>query len=234
MRYCFVTVHNYSNSLLLIAPKALDLYCCSLMLLLLLLFFFSGYQLHVGQSQGLRHFISSYWTVQNAECGPLFSGLESNGTIVFSPSFAWWKQWSAAVCSLHFVRTVLATKLSGSNFGPQWLSPLHCHGRWESIVFSCSFQTGNLISCRLYFNYSAFFPPKRKESQMKLWKSWSKQRFNALWFNLSSVPVVPGRLSLPLRTHNQFQHWRTPINSAVWPVTYARAQPTCSTEIIRH
>ena len=132
---------------------------------MLLLLFFSGYQLHVGHSQGLRPFISSYWTVQNADCRPLFSGLKSNGTIVFSPSFGWWKQWSAAVCSLHFVRTVLATKPSGSNFGPQWLSPLHCHVRYESIVFSCSFQTGtlllNLISCRLHFNYSAFFPPKR-------------------------------------------------------------------------
>ena len=130
--------------------------------MLLLLLFFSGYQLHVGHSQGLRPFIS---TVQNADCRPLFSVLESNGTIVFSPSFAWWKQWSAAVSSLHFIRTVLATNLSGSIFCPQWLSPLHCHGGCESILFSCSFQTGtlllNLISCRLHFNYSAFFPPKR-------------------------------------------------------------------------
>ena len=71
---------------------------------------------------------------------------------------------------------------------------------------------------------SDFLPPTlqlfclfsaQKESQMKLWKRWSKQRFNALWFNLSSVPVVSGRLSLPLRTHDQFQHWTTPTNSAV-------------------
>ena len=195
---------------------------------MLLLFFFSGHRLHVGHSQGLGPFISSYWTVQNADCRPLFSGLESNGTIAFSPSFAWWKQWSAAVCSLHFVLTVLATKPFGSNFGPQWLFPLHCHVRCESIVFSSSFQTGklllNLISCRLHFNYSAFFSAQ-KESQMKLWKRCSKQRLNALWFNLSSVPVVSGRLSLPLRTHDQFQYWRTPTNSAVWPVPYACAQP---------
>ena len=185
--------------------------------MLLLLLFFSGYQLHVGHSQGLRPFISTYWTVQNADCRPLFSVLESNGTIVVSPSFAWSKQWSAAVCSLHFVRTVLATKLSGSNFGPQWLSPFHCHGRCESIVFSCSFQTGTL---QLFCLFSA-----KKGSQMKLWKRWSKQQFNALWFNLSSVPVVSGRLSLPLWTHEQFQHWTTPTNSAVWPVPYACAQP---------
>ena len=50
-------------------------------------------------------------------------------------------------------------------------------------------------------------PSAQKESQMKLWKRWSKQWFNSLWFNLSSVPVVSGRLSLPLRTHDQFQHW---------------------------
>ena len=67
--------------------------------------------------------------------------------------------------------------------------------------------------------------PAQKESQMKLWKRWSKQQLNALWFNLSSVPVVSGRLSLPLRTHDQFQHWRTPSNSAVWLVPYACAQP---------
>ena len=64
----------------------------------------------------------------------------------------------SVVCIL-YERTVLATKPSGSYFGPQWLSPLHCHGRCESIVFSSSFQTGklllNLISCRLHFNYSA-------------------------------------------------------------------------------
>ena len=65
----------------------------------------------------------------------------------------------------------------------------------------------------------------QEESQMKLWKRWSKQRLNALWFNISSVPVVSGRLSLPLRTHDQFRHWTTPTNSAVWPVPYACAQP---------
>ena len=101
--------------------------------------------------------------MQNADCRPLFSGLESNGTILFSPSFAWWRQWSAAVCGLHFVRTVLATKIPRSNFGPHWLSPLHCHGRCESIVFSCSFQTGillNLLSAVHISTMLPFFRPK--------------------------------------------------------------------------
>ena len=191
--------------------------------MLLLLLFFSGYQLHVGHSQGLRPFIS---TVQNADCRPLFSVLESNGTIVFSPSFAWWKQWSAAVSSLHFIRTVLATNLSGSIFCPQWLSPLHCHGGCESILFSCSFQTGtlllNLISCRLHFNYSAFFPPKR--SRRWIFGKGEVNNGSTLIQRFLSV-LVSGRLSLPLRTHDQFQHWTPRLNSAVWPVPYACAKP---------
>ena len=39
------------------------------------------------------------------DCRPLFSWLENNGTIVVMFSFAWWKQWPAAVCSPHFVLT---------------------------------------------------------------------------------------------------------------------------------
>ena len=76
-----------------------------------------------------------------------------------------------------------------------------------------------------HFNYNMlpFFRPKgvADETLGKV----KQGRLNALWFNLSSVPVVSGRLSLPLRTHDQFQHWRTPTNSAVWPVPYACAQP---------
>ena len=35
------------------------------------------------------------------------SELENNGTFVVMFSFAWWKQWSAVVCILHFVLTVI-------------------------------------------------------------------------------------------------------------------------------
>ena len=37
--------------------------------------------------------VSIIWTVSNADCRPLFSGLENNGTVVVSFSFALWKQW---------------------------------------------------------------------------------------------------------------------------------------------
>ena len=46
-------------------------------------------------------------TVQNADCRRLFSGLENNDTIVVTSSFACRKQWSAVVCILHFVLTVI-------------------------------------------------------------------------------------------------------------------------------
>ena len=189
---------------------------------MLLLFFWGGYQLHVGHSQGLRPFISSYWTVQNADCRPLFSGLESNGTILFSPSFAWWKQWSAAVCGLHFVRTVLATKISGSNFGPHWLSPLHCHGRCESIVFSCSFQTGillNLLSAVHISTMLPFFPPKRS----RRWNFGKGEARNG-W-----MPFLDFHCrSEQMTNFSTEEHLPTPrfrVNSALWPVPYACAQP---------
>ena len=47
----------------------------------------------------------------HTDCVLLFLGLENNRTIVVTFSFAWWKQWPAAVCSLHFVWTELASLL---------------------------------------------------------------------------------------------------------------------------
>ena len=124
----------------------------------MLLLFFGGIPITCWSLSGFEAFYFQLLDSTKCRLQTIVFRIKKQWDYCFLVLIAWWKQWS-------FVRTVLATKLPGSNFGQQWLSPLHCHGRYESIVFSCSFQTStlllNLISCRLQFNYSAFFPPKR-------------------------------------------------------------------------
>ena len=66
------------------------------------------------------------------------------------------------------------------------------------------------------------FPPKR--SRRWIFGKGEVNNGSTLIQRFLSV-LVSGRLSLPLRTHDQFQHWTPRLNSAVWPVPYACAKP---------